>query len=180
MLVVHAAVVDREFLTGRDVADGMVGHVAVVGAQVGVGGVVHVPAGRDAQEVERHPISPGAANAELLVEGGVARAVDLTADQVAQLFTGKADTFPGGGKAVPIDQAEGSADRNAFHAKVTGKDAAQLKAYWSKLIFAGKGQPPKEVASGADVKKAVAADPAAIGYLDKSLVDGSIKVVLAP
>lgn len=104
----------------------------------------------------------------------------LTADQVAQLFTGKADTFPGGGKAVPIDQAEGSADRNAFHAKVTGKDAAQLKAYWSKLIFAGKGQPPKEVASGADVKKAVAADPAAIGYLDKSLVDGSIKVVLAP
>lgn len=105
---------------------------------------------------------------------------NLTSDQVAQLFTGKADTFPGGGKAVPIDQAEGSADRNAFHAKVTGKDASQLKAYWSKLIFAGKGQPPKEVASGADVKKAVAADPAAIGYLDKSLVDGSVKVVLSP
>ena len=61
--------------------------------------------------------------------------------------------------------------------EVTGKDAAQVKAVWTRLIFTGKATPPKEVASSADVKKAVASDPKAIGYMEKGAVDSSVKVV---
>jgi ABC-type phosphate transport system substrate-binding protein len=104
----------------------------------------------------------------------------LSADQVAKIFMGKSKAFPDGSTAVPIEQSEGSAARDAFHRKVTGKDAAQLKAYWSRLIFSGKGQPPKDVGDDAAVKAAVASTPGAIGYLDAALVDGSIKVVLTP
>jgi hypothetical protein len=45
------------------------------------------------------------------------------------------------------------------------------------LVFSGKGQAPKELADNAAVKKAVATDPKAVGYIDKSAVDGSVKVV---
>ena len=105
---------------------------------------------------------------------------NLTADQVSQVFLGKAATFPGGAQAVPIDQSESAAPRGEFYSKVTGKDSAQLKAYWSKIIFTGKGQPPKEVPGDADVKKLVAANPNTIGYIDKSAVDATVKAVFAP
>jgi len=103
----------------------------------------------------------------------------LTADQAADLFLGRANSFPSGGAATPIDQADGSAVRDDFYTKVANKSGAQVKAYWAKLVFTGKGQPPKDAGDSAGVKSAVAANPAAVGYVDKSVVDGSVKVVLA-
>jgi ABC-type phosphate transport system substrate-binding protein len=46
------------------------------------------------------------------------------------------------------------------------------------LVFSGKSTPLTELASSVDVKGFVAANPNAIGYLEKSAVDGSVKVVL--
>lgn len=103
----------------------------------------------------------------------------LTGAQATDIFLGKTSTFPGGGQAVPIDQKEGSAIRDEFYTKVAGKSGAQVKAYWSKIIFSGKGQPPKEVADSAAVKKLIADNPNLIGYIDKSSVDGSVKTVFA-
>jgi ABC-type phosphate transport system substrate-binding protein len=99
-------------------------------------------------------------------------ATRMFAEQASQFFLGKSNMF------TPVDQAEGSAIRNEFYQKLADKDAAQVKAIWSKLVFTGKATPPKEFKSSADVKKAVADDPKAIGYIDKSAVDDSVKVIL--
>jgi ABC-type phosphate transport system substrate-binding protein len=97
----------------------------------------------------------------------------MFSEQAAQFFLGKSTMF------TPIDQAEGSAIRNDFYKKVADKDAAQVKALWSKLVFTGKATAePKEYKSNADVRKAVAEDPKAIGYIDKSAVDDTVKVIL--
>ena len=98
-------------------------------------------------------------------------AASMTSAQVADVFLGKSTVLS------PVDQPESSAIRGEFYQKVTGKDAAQVKALWTRLIFTGKATPPKEVASSADVKKAVAADPKAVGYIEKGAVDASVKVV---
>lgn len=105
-------------------------------------------------------------------------AASMTADQVASIFLGKSSTLPSGATAAAADQAEGSAVREQFYSKVAGKQAAQVKAAWSRLVFSGKATPPKELGSSAEVKKFVAANPDAIGYIEKSAVDGSVKVVL--
>ncbi len=105
-------------------------------------------------------------------------AASMTADQVASIFLGKTSTLPSGATAAAADQAEGSAVREQFYTKVAGKQAAQVKAAWSRLVFSGKATPPKELGSSAEVKKFVAANPDAIGYIEKSAVDGSVKVVL--
>lgn len=96
---------------------------------------------------------------------------------VEQIFLGKKATFPDGSKAVPVDQTEGSAVRSAFNESVLGKNDSQLKAYWSRLIFTGKGTPPKESGSDAEIKALVAANPNMIGYIDAKAVDSSVKVV---
>jgi len=103
----------------------------------------------------------------------------LTADQAADLFLGRATSFPSGGDATPIDQADGSAMRDDFYTKVANKSGPQVKAYWAKLVFTGKGQAPKDAGDSAGVKSAVVANPGAVGYVDKSVVDGSVKVVLS-
>ena len=103
----------------------------------------------------------------------------ITTDQVEQVFLGKATSLPGGGAANPIDQSDGSSLRDDFYQKATGKSSSQVKAVWSRLVFSGKGTPPKVLASSGDVKKLVASDLSAIGYIEKSAVDGTVKVVLS-
>lgn len=101
----------------------------------------------------------------------------LTEDDVARLFLGKAKSFPGGAQAVPINQNEGSASRDKFNEAVCKKNASQYKAYWSQLVFTGKGTPPKDGGDDAAVKALIAANPNMIGYVDSSVVDASVKVV---
>ncbi|MEP7069664.1 MAG: phosphate ABC transporter substrate-binding protein [Usitatibacter sp.] len=101
----------------------------------------------------------------------------LNTNQVADIFLGKTSRFPDGSLAVPIDQLEESPAREKFYAQFTGKSPAQLKAHWSKIIFTGRGQPPRQVASNAEARKTIADNPYAIGYLDQSQVDASVKVL---
>ncbi|MGZ5040180.1 MAG: phosphate ABC transporter substrate-binding protein [Usitatibacter sp.] len=103
--------------------------------------------------------------------------MSLKVNQVADIFLGKTSRFPDGSEAVPIDQVEDSPAREHFYAAFTGKSAAQVKAHWSKIIFTGRGQPPRQVANGAEARKAVAANPNAIAYIDASLVDDSVRVL---
>lgn len=98
----------------------------------------------------------------------------VNAGMVSSIFLGKSTEL------TAVDLPDGSALRDTFYQKATGKEGAQLKAYWAKLVFTGKAQPLKELANDAEVKKFVAANPNAIGYIDKGSVDGSVKVVLTP
>lgn len=104
----------------------------------------------------------------------------LTAEQTARIFLGKVSNFPDDGDVVPIDQAEGSAIRDEFYSKVVHKNSSQLSAYWAKVIFTGDGRPPEKLESNVAVRKAVANNPNAIGYIDKNAVNRSVRVILAP
>jgi ABC-type phosphate transport system substrate-binding protein len=103
----------------------------------------------------------------------------LSKNQVVDIFLGRASRFPSGSPAMAIDQVEGSAARDEFYLEFAGKSAAQLTAHWSKIIFTGRGHPPREVANSIEVKKHLVANPNAIGYIEKNLVDSSVKVLLA-
>lgn len=104
----------------------------------------------------------------------------LTTEQIARIFLGKVVRFPNDGTALPIDQPEGSEIRDEFYSKVAHKNSAQLSAYWAKIIFTGEGNPPLLATSDVAVRKAVASNPNAIGYIDKSAVNHSIRIILEP
>ena len=104
----------------------------------------------------------------------------LSKAQVADIFLGKVNRFPNGALAVPIDQAEGSPAREEFYVLYAGKSSAQVMSYWAKIIFTGRGQPPKAVASSLEVRKLLAVNPQAIGYIERSAVDSSVKILTQP
>lgn len=115
---------------------------------------------------------------ELVVIVGQDSPIELTSHQVSDVFLGKITSLPDGTTARPVDQPESSAVREAFYLGVTNKSAAQARAHWAKLYFTGRGVPPHEAASSADVKRIVSSTPGAIGYIDRSSLDDSVRVIL--
>lgn len=100
----------------------------------------------------------------------------LSNDQAENVFLGKLDAFPDGSTAVPLDLPKGPV-REEFYLKVTGKNPSQVKAYWAKQVFTGSGQPPKEVESSTDLVDLIAKNPNLVGYVEKSKVNSSVKVL---
>ncbi len=101
----------------------------------------------------------------------------LSKNQLLDIFLGRANRYPDGTPASPIDQAEGSPLRDEFYTKVAGQTAAQMLAYWSKIIFTGRGQPPPTVSNDAEMKKRIRDITGAIGYIDRAAVDDSVRIV---
>jgi ABC-type phosphate transport system substrate-binding protein len=102
----------------------------------------------------------------------------LRADQVAAIFLGQSARFPDGAEAVPYDMRLGTTLRDEFYARVTNKTPALLKAHWSKMVFTGRGQPPAELSDSVAVRRRVAEDADAIGYIERSALDASVHAVL--
>ena len=102
----------------------------------------------------------------------------LRADQVAAIFLGQSARFPDGQEAVPVDQRIGSPLRDEFYARVASKTPALLKAWWSKMVFTGRGQPPAEAPDSAAVRRRVADNPDTVGYIERAALDASVRPVL--
>ncbi|HYD79563.1 MAG TPA: hypothetical protein VEC06_07125 [Paucimonas sp.] len=98
-------------------------------------------------------------------------ATRMLGSQAAQFFLGGSTMF------APVEQAENSPLRAEFYKKVLEKEPAQVKAIWAKLLFTGKVKAPQEGKSSAEVKKLVSQSMNAIGYIEKSEVDDTVKVV---
>lgn len=102
----------------------------------------------------------------------------LSVEQVQLIYLGKVTSFAMGGKVTPVDQKDGGVSKEKFLSAVLGRSAAEVKAYWSKLIFSGQGVPPAVAGGDVEVKNWVARNPAGLGYIDSSAVDSSVKVLL--
>lgn len=96
----------------------------------------------------------------------------LSKQQLADVYLGRSETY------APIDLAESSPVRADFYQRATGRDLAQVKSTWSRIVFTGRGLPPRELPDAAAVKRAVAANPRAVGYIERAAVDDTVKVVL--
>jgi ABC-type phosphate transport system substrate-binding protein len=116
------------------------------------------------------------AEVAVIVHPSNANALDEAA--VSKIFLGREKSFADGKSVVPLSLAESAPASTAFNDAVLKKSSSQLKAYWSKLVFTGKGTPPKEIATDEEMIKLVATNPSLIGYVDASKVDASVKVAM--
>ncbi len=95
---------------------------------------------------------------------------------IKNFYLGRQKTFSSGETAILLSLEEGDSNRSEFNNKVLGKTDAQLKAFWSKVLFTGKGTPPKDI-SHEEMLKLVATNPNMIGFVDASAVTPDVKVI---
>jgi len=115
--------------------------------------------------------------AELTVIVNPSNASKIDNKQVQRIFLGKDKKFPDGSEAIPVNLTQDNANRAIFDESLLERSSSQVSAYWAKLVFTGKGIPPKEVSTDADVIALVSANPNVIGYVDSSSVNDSVKIV---
>tara|TARA_B110001454_G_C12679541_1_gene417391 strand:+ start:652 stop:1092 length:441 start_codon:yes stop_codon:yes gene_type:complete len=96
---------------------------------------------------------------------------------IKKMFLGKSKSFDNGKVVILLSPKTGTSASDEFNKNVLRKTAPQINAYWSKMIFTGKGTPPQEMESADDIISAIAGNKDAISFVDTSSVTDAVKVV---
>ena len=101
----------------------------------------------------------------------------MTQDEIRRIYLGKNKLFKNGSSVEPIDAKKRSPRRLKFYKKIVEKSPAQISSYWSRLIFTGKGAPPRVIDSDDEILDWVGNHENSIAYINKELVTNDVKVV---
>jgi hypothetical protein len=105
------------------------------------------------------------------------RSVALSPELLGQIYLRRKRFWDDGTPIVPLNLPVGTSLRTAFAAVVLRQSDARLADYWNRQYFHGI-VPPATLASTEAVRRYVAADPNALGYLPTAEVDDSVRVIL--
>jgi hypothetical protein len=120
----------------------------------------------------------GAAMADIVIVcGRTSPITEMSRDQAERLYLGRLSALPSGAPVSPVDLPVGAV-REQFYHSLTGKNPNQIRAYWSRQVFAGRAAPPREAASVAEVRSLLAKYPDLVGYLPAGDVDVTMRVLL--
>jgi ABC-type phosphate transport system substrate-binding protein len=96
---------------------------------------------------------------------------------VAELFLKKRTRWDDDHAVLPVDLKQDNHVREKFSKEVLGRDVASVRRYWAQLVFSGRGVPPPELESDAEVIKYVASHAGAIGYVSAGAKLDGVKAV---
>ena len=119
--------------------------------------------------------APVFAGTAIIVNADNTSGIDV--ETVKRIYLGKSKAFPDGSRAIPLTFETGDSLRDTFNKDVLGKSESQYSAFWSKLVFTGRGTPPEMISNEEEMLTLVATNPNTIGFIDESKVDGSVTVV---
>lgn len=105
------------------------------------------------------------------------RSETLEPADVARIFLRKQRFWTDDTPIIPLNREAGNGIREAFSRRIFHAASATLAAYWNEQYFLGTF-PPATLTSSEAVKRYVAGEPGAIGYVEMSAVDKSVRVVL--
>jgi hypothetical protein len=103
----------------------------------------------------------------------------VDAATVQRLYTGRAIELAGQAVTV-VNAAPGSALRQRFLAIYLQQDDEQYRAYWTVRRHVGKGVPPRELSSSAEVIGFVQSTPGAVGYIDVGDLRSGLNIIAKP
>jgi len=121
-------------------------------------------------------LAAGKAAAEgLAVVVHPSRPLELRLEELSRIYLKQQRFWPNGDPILPINHQARSTTRKRFERAVFGSRPGSLADYWNREYFRGV-LPPATLASGEAVRRFVASEPRAIGYLPAELVDDTLHV----
>lgn len=117
----------------------------------------------------------GAHAGEIVVIGN-SNVPKMDAATIQKVYTGKFISVAGVG-VTPVGTRPGTAARSRFLQEFLNQDEDKYTAYWTVRRYIGKGAPPTDLASAADVINYVQSTPGAVGYIDESELKQGMNVI---
>jgi ABC-type phosphate transport system substrate-binding protein len=102
----------------------------------------------------------------------------LPKDEASKLFLLKHSRWASGEQARPVDQVESSPVRRRFSNAIHGMDVPSVKSFWQDIVFSGKGDPPPERASDAEVIAFVKHHANGLGYVSSATPANGVKIII--
>lgn len=102
----------------------------------------------------------------------------MSATEVSDLYLGRGrqtGTMP---RFLILERPRDSEIRRRFFGRLNGMDLDRVNAIWARLQFSGEALPPTPLQDDRRVLRALRAYPEAIGYVDSTEIDGSVREVL--
>ncbi len=122
---------------------------------------------------------PASADQALVVIAHPSRPSQLSADEIERIYLKRQRYWKDGQPVVPINREATSTSRKAFDRQFLGRSQLDLVGYWNQRYFHGV-LPPATLESDEAIKRYVASDPNAVGYIAAERVDDSVRVVNRP
>lgn len=108
---------------------------------------------------------------------GHANVRKLDMPTVQRIYTGKVIEV-GGVAVAPVNLNAGQPTRQRFLYDYLQQNEDAYLAYWTVRRYVGKGVPPRELSTVADIIQYVQSTPGAVAYLDETDVPPSMNVLL--
>ena len=103
----------------------------------------------------------------------------LSLEEARRIFVGEKSSWPGGKRITVLMLAPGQAERGVILREVLKMNESDYAKYFLQAAFTGRVEAaPREFPSAAQMKARLAANPNAIGYLNKQDVDDGLKILL--
>lgn len=100
----------------------------------------------------------------------------LSREDLSALYLGNLMTHETTHNLRALDLTDGET-RDNFYTYLLGRSRNQMRAYWSRMVFTGKGKPPRALDEAAIIE-ALQSDPSLIAYLPSGQLPASLRPLL--
>lgn len=101
----------------------------------------------------------------------------ISKKELSKIFLSKTKKLPNGQKALRVEINDEKII-SKFYKSVSNKNQKRLKKYWTKMIFTGRGLPPKKLSSIDEIKQFIQNNPNAISYIPIKNLTNNLKVIM--
>lgn len=120
---------------------------------------------------------PAVASEWVVIANHKAGLTRLTQEEVINIYLGRYRRLDSGLTAEPVDQPDDAPLKAHFYRQLVGKRLPEISAYWARLVFSGKTQPPRTASNSEEAFQFVLKHPNALAYIERTKVDGRVVVV---
>lgn len=102
---------------------------------------------------------------------------NITKKELSKIFLSKTKRLPNGDRSITLEYINKD-HQSKFYKLICNKNEKQLKKYWAKMIFTGRGQPAKKFKSIENLIEFVENNNNAISYIPSKYMNSNLKMIM--
>lgn len=103
--------------------------------------------------------------------------ISISRDHLKRLFFGKISSLPNGRKVTAVVFTKNELQFQQFTKKYLGRTSQQIRSFWAKQLFTGKGTLPVQVKSMQEMIELVSSSDEYIGYIPADALQAPLQVL---
>lgn len=101
----------------------------------------------------------------------------LSGTEIIDIFMGRKKRLDNGTYVIPVDIEIENPMRGGFYKTLMGKSLSEINSYWARLVFSGRGVPPRRAESVNEIIEIIKDNKGAIGYVPLEAVTDDVHIL---